>query len=224
MKSILVVLHAQHGHDTQGLSCLLPRSGCDNPVNVLSLDGSIRCKTISCIWHNLACIRTSLRYLSRCSCSLALGVLQQARMVVHPDSALDVERGPRRALDRIQILQRRLFRHHLHCPRSDHKTVSPALDLITRPCLLRANVFFGMETFSQPRAQVPPLRHDTSWNLPSNSEYHRCPKWQEHPSILSSLQSLIRRFAITRHMAFVQDVHCVLHNLRKHRRVNRDWT
>ena len=115
--------------------------------------------------------------------------------------------GPRRALDRVQILQRRLFGHHLHCPRSDYKTVSPSCH----------NVFFGMETFSQPRSQVPPLSHDTSWNLPSNTENHRCSEGQEHSSILTSLQSLTNKFAITRHMTLVQIIRCMFNSPRKHR-------
>ena len=99
------------------------------------------------------------------------------------------------------------------------------LDLITTPSPFRAtNFFFCVETFTQLRAQVPPHRHDTSWNFPSNSEHHRCPKWQEHPSMLTSLQSLKRRFAITRHIAFVQDVRCVLDHPRKHLRVDGDRT
>ena len=81
--------------------------------------------------------------------------------------------SPRRALDRVQIIQRRLFRHRLQ-----------SLDLIT-PFV--HNMFFCMESFSQSRAQVPPLCHDTSWNLPSNSEHHRCTECQEHPSMLKSL-------------------------------------
>ena len=143
----------------------------DNPEKVPGLDGSVRFETISCILHNLACIRTSSECLVRFSCSLALGVLQQARMVVHPDSKSGAERqavhlsklqsGPRRALDRVQIIQ---VSYH--------------------------NVFFCMETSTQPRAQVPPLRHDTSWNLRSNSEHRRCTEWQEHPSMSTSLQSL----------------------------------
>ena len=154
-----VVLHAQHRHDTQGLSCLLPLSWCDNPAKVPSPDGSIRCETISCIRHNLACIRTySRQYISE-----------------------NTRGHPQGALDRAQILKRRLFRHHLHCPRSDHKSVSPSSN----------TVLFGMETFSQPRAQVPSLSHDASWNLPSNSEHHRCSEGQEHSSVLTSLQSLI---------------------------------
>ena len=97
------------GTDTQSLPGLLPRSLSDNPENVPTLDGNIRCGTISCILDTLACIRTSSEYLARFSCSLALGVHQQARVVVHPDSMLDAEhqatylsklqRSPRKALD-----------------------------------------------------------------------------------------------------------------------------
>ena len=96
-----------------------------------------------------------------------------------------------------------------------------ALDLITRPSLASChNVFFCVEAFAQPRAQVPPLRHDTSWNLRSNSEHHHCAEWQQHPSMMTSLQSLTRRSAITRHMALVRNVRCMLNNPRNHWRVN----
>ena len=215
-----IVLHAQHGNDTQGLSCLLPRSWCDNPETVPSLDGLIRCETDSCILHNLACIRTSLEYLARFACSLALGALRRARMVVHPDSGLDVEhqavhlskhqRVPTESpLDRVQILQRRLFRHHLHCPRFDHKTVSPWCH----------NVFFGMEMFPSqvPKCHLsvmtPPGTFPATRNITA-----------EHSSMLTSLKSLMNRFAITRHMTRVQNVRCVLDNPRKQKRVDGDWT
>ena len=77
-----------------------------------------------------------------------------------------------------------------------------AFDLITRPSPFRATMCSSVwKRFPQPRAQVPPLRHDTSWNLPSNSEHHCCSEGQEHSSVLTSLQSLISRFTNTRHMA-----------------------
>ena len=56
---------------------------------------------------------------------LALVVLRQVRMVVHPDSVSDVEnqavhlsilQSPQRALDRVQIIQRCIVRHRLRCP------------------------------------------------------------------------------------------------------------
>ena len=65
-------------------------------------------------------------------------------------------------------------------------------------------MLFCVETFSQPRAQVPPLRHDTSCDLSSNSGHHRCPEWQKHSSMLT-----FRRFPIPRHMTFVGDVRCM---------------
>ena len=53
------VLLARLDHDTQGLSCLLPQSWYDNPARVPSLDGNVRCATVSCILHSLACARIS---------------------------------------------------------------------------------------------------------------------------------------------------------------------
>ena len=100
-----------------------------------------------------------------------------------------------------------------------------ALDLITRPSPFRATKCSSVwKRLPQPRAQVPPLRHDSSWNLPNNSEHHRCTAWQEDPSMLTSLQPLIRRCAITRHTTLVQNVCCVLDNPRKPRRVDGDRT
>ena len=99
-------------------------------------------------------------------------------------------------------------------PLTDHKAVS----------LSCHKVFFCVEPFSQPRSNVPPLRHETSWNLPSHSEHHRSTKRQKLSSMWAFLQSLIRRFSITRHTTFVQDVRRMFNNPRKHHKVNRDGT
>ena len=75
-----------------------------------------------------------------------------------------------------------------------------ALNLITRPSPFRATMcLFCVETFSQPRAQVPLLRHDISCDFSSNSEHHCCPEWQEHSSMLTFLQSLMCRFPHSPH-------------------------
>ena len=96
-----------------------------------------------------------------------------------------------------------------------------ALNLITsRSPFPSHQMFFCVEPFSQPRAQVPPFRHDPSWNLPSNSEHGRGTLPTLHPPLppmWTFFQPPIRRSAITRHMAFVQDVCCVLNNPRKFR-------
>ena len=59
-----------------------------------------------------------------------------------------------------------------------------------------------------PRCHLSVMTHPC--NLPSNSEHHHCPKWQEQPSMLTSLEPLLRRFAIiraTRHL-FRMSVAC----------------
>ena len=142
------------------------------------------------------------------SCSEALGVPQQAREVVHPDSALDVEQQavhlsklqtgpPRRALDRVQIIQRRL--------------AFTALDLITRPPPFRATMCSCV--WNRFPSHVPNCHLSV---MPLMS--------QVAPSMLMSLHSFIRRCTITRHMAFVQNVRCMFNNPRNHRRVNGDGT
>ena len=198
------VLLARLDHDTQGLSCLLPQSWYDNPASVSSLDG------ILLVARQFPAFCTAWRVselpkecLAKCSCSVALGVLRQVRVVDHPDSILDVEhqarhlskrqRGaPRRALDRVQIIQRCLFMHHLHCP----------IDLITRPPPLRATICSSV--WKRFPSHVPtchlsvmtaPETFSATLNITAATE------WQEHPSMLSSLQPLTRRCAITRHMA-----------------------
>ena len=94
----------------------------------------------SCIWHNLACIRTSSGYLLRCSCSSAL-----REWWFIPTQYLTWN---------IKQYISQITRAHrvplIPCKSSDVVTSGitfTALDLIPRP-------------FSQPRAQVPPLRHD----------------------------------------------------------------
>ena len=122
----------------------------------------------------------------------------------------DSRGGPRRALDRNVVSSGIAF---------------TAFDLITRPSPFRATMCSSVwKRFPSHVPRLPPLLHDSSWKLPSNSEHHSCTECQEHTSMLTSLRPLIRRFPITRHMACVQNVRCVLDNSRKHRRVDGDRT
>ena len=113
------------------------------------------------------------------------------RMVVHPDSKLDAEH-PARHLSK---LQEEAHGEPRIASKSSNVVSSgiafAALDLITRPSPSRATMCSSVWK-RLPRAQVPPLRHDSSRNLSSNSEHHRRTEWQEHSSMLVSLQPLIR--------------------------------
>ena len=82
-----------------------------------------------------------------------------------------------------------------------------ALDLITRPSPFRATMCFSVwKRFPN----YVPRCHISVMTTP--------------PSMLTSLQSLISRFAVTRNMTLVRNVRCMFNNPRKHRRVNRNWT
>ena len=123
----------------------------------------------------------------------------------------------------------RLFGEPLFASKSSNVVPSgitfTALDLITRPSPLRATMCSsaGKRFLSHvPRCHLSVMTPPGTF--PASSEHHCCLEGQEQSSMLTSLQSLLRRSATSRHMAFVQDVRCVLGNPRKHRRVDGDRT
>ena len=190
-----VVLHAQHGLDTQDLPGLLPRSWSDNPENVPSLYG---CETISCILHPDV-YPNFFRISCEILCSLALGVHQQARVVVHPDSVSDAEHLPEGGHGEPLIASK-------PSNVASSGIAFAALDLISRPSPFRSTMCSSVwKRFSSP---VP--RCHLSVMTPSGT--------------FPSIQPFIRRFTITRLMAFVQNVRGMFNNPRKHRRVNGDGT
>ena len=108
-----VVLHAQHGHDTQSLSCLLPRSWYDNPENVPNLDGNMRCATVSCIFVQPGIYPNFLRM--SCEIFMFRGTGRSSTGTNAGSSRLSIGRGTSGSRA-VQIIQRRLFRHRLYCP------------------------------------------------------------------------------------------------------------
>ena len=168
----IVVLHAHHGHDTQGLSCLLPRSWCDSPENVPSLDGNIRCETISLQFAQPGVYPNFFR-MSR-EIFMFRGTGRSSTGTNGCSSRLSIGRG------------------------SSSSITFAALGLITRPSPFRATMCSSV--WKRFPIHVP-----------------RCHISVMTPSMMTSLQPLIRRFAITHHTAFVQNVRCGLDNPRKQR-------